>query len=167
VAMENSRLRYGKLPWWSRAWAWALRLTIGYGYKPFRAGWWVAAFLVVGFFLFSWGQDAGVLTQIPEQDAAVYQPFNGFVYSLETFLPLVDLHFAKHWLPAAQLSPQHSVDLLKHLRRWPFRWLPPWDHAFGANFGEHLRWYFWFHILAGWFFTTMFVAGVTGLVRKD
>lgn len=42
-----------------------------------------------------------------------------------------------------------------------------WEHQFGRDFGEELRWYFWVHILAGWFFTTMFVAGVTGLVRKD
>ncbi|MGO9604146.1 MAG: hypothetical protein ACLQAT_12230 [Candidatus Binataceae bacterium] len=96
-----------------------------------------------------------------------YQPFNGFIYSLETFLPLVNLQFAKHWLPAAKLSPQPSVDLLEHLRHWPFRWLPPWHHDFGPKFGKHLRWYFWLHILAGWFLTTMFVAGVTGLVRKD
>ncbi len=167
IAMENARLRLGKLRWYSRAWTWASRLTIGYGYQPFRAGWWVAAFVLAGFFLFSWGQDAGVLKQLPDQNAAAYQPFNAFVYSLETFVPLVDLQFAKHWLPAAQLVPEHSVDLLKHLRHWPFRWLPLWEHQFAPNFGEHLRWYFWLHILAGWFFTTMFVAGVTGLVRKD
>lgn len=186
TAMENARRKFGKLSWWSWAWAWALSPTIGYGYRPFRASWWVAAFVLFGFFLFSWGQDAGVLTQTKDKEAAViqtkdaaavrdqdaseasvYQPFNGFIYSLETFLPLVDLQFAKHWLPAAQLRPQHSVDLLKHLRHWPFRWLPHWEHQFAPNFGEHLRWYFWLHILAGWFFTTMFVAGVTGLVRKD
>jgi hypothetical protein len=175
IALENSRRKNPNLSWWSRRWAGVLRVTIGYGYQPLRAGWWVTLFVLIGFFLFSWGQDAGVLTQVKDKDAAaiqnkdvsVYQPFNGFIYSLETFLPLVDLQFAKHWLPAAELSPHHSVDLLKHLRHWPFRWLPPWDHNFGPNFGEHLRWYFWFHILAGWFFTTMFVAGVTGLVRKD
>jgi hypothetical protein len=190
VEMENARRRGGKLDWWSKspnlpwrswAWAWVLKATIGYGYKPFRAGWWVAAFVLIGFFLFSWGQDAGFLTQIKEKDSAViqtkganeiqevsiYQTFNGFIYSLETFLPLVDLQFAKHWLPCATAKPKHPVDLLKHLRHWPFRWLPPWDHDFGPSFGKHLRWYFWFHILAGWFFTTMFVGGVTGLVRKD
>ena len=90
IAMENSRLRHEKFAWYSRAWAWALRLTIAYGYQPFRAGWWAAVFVIVGFFLFSWEQDAGVLTQIQDQNAAAYQPFNGFVYSLETFLPLVD-----------------------------------------------------------------------------
>jgi len=168
IAMENSRLKDGKLSWWSQAWAWALRVTIGYGYQPFRAGWWVALFVLIGFFLFSWGQDAGVLTQIPDQDAAAYQPFNGFIYSLETFLPLVDLQFAKHWLPVAQLHPRGTVDVFKPLSRYRlFRWLPNWEHQFGSNFGEHLRWYFWLHILLGWLFTTMFVAGVTGLVRKD
>ncbi len=185
VEMENSRRRYGNLPWWSWTWAWILRPTIGYGYRPFRAGWWVAAFVILGFFLFSWGQDAGVLTEIKDKDAviqnkdvaatheqnasgvSVYQPFNGFIYSLETFLPLVDLQFAKHWLPNANLKPNNPVDLMNHMRHWPVRWLPHWNHNFGKNFGKHLRWYFWFHILAGWFFTTMVIAGVTGLVRKD
>ena len=168
IAMENSRLKYGKLSWYSRVWVWALRLTIGYGYQPFRAGWWVTLFVLIGFFLFSWGQDAGVLTQIPSPNAAAYQPFNGFVFSLETFVPLVDLQFAKHWLPGAELHPRGAVDLLKPISRYRlFSWLPNWEHQFGSNFGERLRWYFWGHILAGWFFTTMFVAGVTGLIRKD
>jgi hypothetical protein len=192
VEMEDARRRGGKLHWWSKspniswrswAWAWLLKITIGSGYRPFRAGWWVAAFVLVGFFLFSWGQDAGVLTPTKDdgivaiqsrsgtglQDNAlsVYQPFNGFIYSLETFLPLVDLQFAKHWLPCASCKPKNQVDLLTHVRHWPFRWMPPWQHDFGEHFGKHLRWYFWFHILAGWFFTTMFVGGVTGLVRKD
>jgi hypothetical protein len=177
VAMEDARRKGGKLHWWSKSpnlswpswvWAWLLKITIGSGYVPFRAGWWVAAFVLLGFLLFSWGQDAGVLTQVQDkEEAAVYQPFNGFIYSLETFLPLVDLHFAKHWLPGATLEPKNSVDLLKHLRHWPLSSLKPWPHVFGPNFGKHLRWYFWLHILAGWFFTTMFVAGVTGLVRKD
>ncbi len=105
--------------------------------------------------------------EIQDKEVSIYQNFNGFIYSLETFLPLVDLQFAKHWLPCTTPKPKNPVDLLSHLRYWPFRWLPPWHHDFGSNFGRELRWYFWFHILAGWFFTTMFVGGVTGLVRKD
>jgi hypothetical protein len=192
VEMEDARRKGGKPHWWSKSpnlswpswvWAWLLKITIGSGYLPFRAGWWVAAFVLVGFFLFSWGQDAGVLTPtqdngivavqskggtgIQNDEVSIYQPFNGFIYSLETFLPLVDLQFAKHWLPCASCKPKSQVDLLTHLRHWPLRRLPPWHHDFGDHFGKHLRWYFWFHILAGWFFTTMFVAGVTGLVRKD
>jgi hypothetical protein len=192
VEMEDARRKGGKPHWWSKSpnlswpswvWAWLLKITIGSGYLPFRAGWWVAAFVLVGFFLFSWGQDAGVLTPIQDNgivavqskggtgiqddEVSVYQPFNGFIYSLETFLPLVDLQFAKHWLPCASCKPKCQVDLLTHLRHWPFRWMSPWQHDFGEHFGKHLRWYFWLHILAGWFFTTMFVAGVTGLVRKE
>ena len=33
--------------------------------------------------------------------------------------------------------------------------------------GAYLRWYLWAHILLGWFFTSMFIAGVTGLVRRE
>lgn len=30
----------------------------------------------------------------------------------------------------------------------------------------HLRVYLWIHIAAGWFFSTMFVLGITGMVRR-
>ncbi len=137
VAMEDSRRTDGDLSWWSWMWAWILKLTIGYGYDPFRAGWWVLGFVILGFFVFWCGKRAGVITEA-NADAAHYRPFNGLVYSLETFLPLVDLFHAKHWLPEDN----------------------------GTCFAMFLRWYLRFHILAGWFFTTMFIAGVTGLVRK-
>jgi hypothetical protein len=71
---------------------------------------------------------------------AGYQPFNAFFYSLESFLPLVKLHQEDYWLPNAALK-----------RKW----------------GAGLRYYLWIHILAGWFFSAMLVAGVTGLVHSQ
>ncbi len=50
VALENSRRKNPNLSWWSRRWAGALRVTIGYGYQPLLAGWWVALFVIIGFF---------------------------------------------------------------------------------------------------------------------
>src|SRR5580658_171327 len=97
VAMEDARRKYGNLSRLSWAWAWVWKATFGYGYRALRASLWVTPFVLLGFFLFSWGQDAGVLTQLQDNNAAVYRPFNGFVYSLETFLPAVDLQLAKHW----------------------------------------------------------------------
>jgi hypothetical protein len=30
-----------------------------------------------------------------------------------------------------------------------------------------LRWYFWLHIVLGWVFTSLWVAGFTGLIRSQ
>jgi len=37
--------------------------------------------------------------------------------------------------------------------------------AIGIRTGRLLRWYLWFHILAGWTLTPLFFAGLSGLVR--
>jgi hypothetical protein len=144
-----------------RFWSFLLRWTIGYGYRPFLALIPIIFFVLLGTVLFWSGYQRGVLTPV-EKDAAEYfektrqagsnpqliipsppagyQPFNAFFYSLESFLPLVKLHQEDYWLPNAALK-----------RKW----------------GMGLRYYLWIHILAGWFFSAMLVAGVTGLVHPQ
>jgi hypothetical protein len=61
-----------------------------------------------------------------------YPEFMPLVYSLDTLLPIVNLHQEDYWLP--------------------------------TGFG---RWYLWFHIGLGWFFTTIAVVGFTGIIRKE
>ncbi len=139
IAMEDARWWYGKLGFWQRCWRFILSLTIRYGYEPFRALIYIAVFVTLGTLLFSWGYKSGVIAQTDKDKPEHYRPFNCFVYSLETFLPLVDLQQAKHWAPNAGLGPA---------------------------FGRRLRWYLWVHIVAGWFFTLMLVAAFTGLVQK-
>src|SRR6266849_3889977 len=142
IAMEDARRQYGGLGWprwfwWF--WGWVLKITIGYGYAPFRAFLWIAAFVALGTVLFFFGRRAGAITLSEAKQPQYYRPFNSFVYSLETFLPLVELHQATHWRPDSEQSA----------------------------FGRFLRAYLWFHILLGWFFTSMLIAGITGLVHRS
>jgi hypothetical protein len=144
-----------------RFWSFLLRWTIGYGYRPFLALIPIVFFVLLGTALFWSGYQRGVLTPVDKDAAeyfekvrqvksntqlivpsppAGYQPFNPFFYSLESFLPLVKLHQEDYWLPNAALK-----------RKW----------------GAGLRYYLWIHILAGWFFSAMLVAGVTGLVHSQ
>src|SRR5262249_53475832 len=58
----------------------------------------------------------------------IYPCFSPFVYSLDTFLPIVELHQKKYWLPDA--TKQN---------------------------GRIYRWYLWFHIFVGYFLTTLMV----------
>jgi hypothetical protein len=64
--------------------------------------------------------------------------FNPFVYSLELSLPLIDLHQESYYLPEA-------------------------DQPGGWFF----RLYFWVHIILGWVASTLLVAALTGLIRKE
>jgi hypothetical protein len=163
IAKEEVLRREAGLGRMERAWNRMLDVTIGYGYRPLRALWWMAGFVVVGTVLFGLGYLARIVTPT---DAAAYQafvesgtapphypPFNAFVYSLENFLPVVALHQGEYWRP----NPLHSTKGHASSRGN--------GSAVGIGAGTLLRWYLWFHILAGWTLTPLFFAGLSGLVR--
>ena len=74
--------------------------------------------------------------------------FNAFVYSLECFTPLLKLDQSANWTPNA------NRDAGVHL--WRLHFTP----------GTLLRTYLWFHIMAGWLLTSLWVGAVTGLVKS-
>lgn len=104
--------------------------TIGYGYRPWMAAWWILGFMFIGTVFFWIGSTQGLFL---ETKAGTPPAFNAIVYSIDAFVPLVDLHQAKYRLPTG--------------------WL--------------LRTYLWIHIGLGWVLTTLFVVGLTGLVRRE
>jgi hypothetical protein len=67
----------------------------------------------------------------------VAPPFYAWLYSLDTLLPIIDLHQERFWEP----KPEGLLGL--------------------ASF-----FYLRLHITAGWFLSTLFAAGVVGLVRR-
>ena len=135
------------------AWSWFLDRTIGYGHEPGRALGWSALIVIIGWLIFWHGHRVALMVP-PEKDAydslnktgevpGYYQNFNSFVYSLETFLPFVDLHQGRYWSPSGNPVAGHRL------------------------FGRVLPWYLRFQILSGWLLSTLFLAGLTGLVHKD
>ncbi len=142
----------------------ALRLTVGYGYHPARAFWWLAGIVLIGFALYSAGYYVGSITptdkvayttfkaarQFPAQD----EGFHAFIYSVENSLPFVRLGQVDHWQPDPH--PKNQV--------WRVPILP---FAVWLSFAGLLRWYAWLQILSGWVLGTLFIAGVTGIIRKD
>jgi hypothetical protein len=64
--------------------------------------------------------------------------FNPFAYSLDVFLPIVDLN-------------QESV----------------WSPITTKEYGDYVQYFIYIQILTGWIFTTLAVAAVTGLVRRE
>ena len=151
IAQREAQRTSGNLGRLQRLWNLLLELTIGYGFLPLRALWWILGFVLFGMLLFDAGYRMQVITPTEANayrefaDSGVapphYPPFNAFVYSLENFLPVVELHQGEYWRP----NPRHqSSNLLM---------------------ASILRWYLWLHILAGWTLTPLLFAGLSGLIR--
>jgi len=165
IAKEIAQRRFGHESLAQRVWSVMMQVTIGFGYKPLRALWWIAGFVGLGTILFGWGYRMRIIT--PTEEAAYrefvangeapphYPVFNPLVYSLENFLPVVELHQDKYWRP----NPRHSV------RGRATRAGEPKDASPIPS--RLLRWYLWLHILAGWTITPLLFAGLSGLVRPD
>ncbi len=157
IAKEEARRRDPTLGVGPRAWNLMLGLTIGYGYRPLRALWWIGGFVLLGSILFTLGHRARIVTPIEETAYYVfldsgaapphYPSFHPFMYALENFLPVVDLHQGEYWRP----NPLHRVG----------------GGTLGTLPDRLLLWYLWFHILAGWALTPLLFAGLSGLVRPD
>ncbi|SNB69223.1 hypothetical protein [Thermoflexus hugenholtzii] len=124
-------------------------ITIGHGYRSGRALLWSLAFVIIGALIFGWADASNlmapsspeILTDPLYRASGTIPPdyprFQALAYSLDAFLPIVDLHQESFWLPDAS-----------------------------KPFGALVRLYLWIHIAAGWLLSTLFVSGVTGLVRR-
>ncbi len=78
-----------------------------------------------------------------------YPTFQFITYSVDAFVPVVDLHQNKYWIPNANKGMQlFSIG------------------KYAVRTGGLLLLYLWVHIAAGWVLSTLFVVGLTGMVRK-
>lgn len=136
---------------------WVLGSLIGFGHRPWRALWIGLVIIVSGSLIFGRARRRGLL--VPCNSGARrgepgtlgqgwdrYHPrFLSLVYSVDVFVPLVDLHLARHWMPNASMGSR----------------LP----LLNMRTGGAVRCWTWFQHLAGWILTTFFFAGLTGLVN--
>lgn len=120
IAKHEDRARVKAMTFGRWIWHIVLGSTIGYGYRPWRAARWIFVFILFGVLFFGRGFAAG---EFQETKAARFEPtraatdnqskpgesaqskagtapaFNAFVYSLDSFVPIIDLHQAKYRLP--------------------------------------------------------------------
>jgi hypothetical protein len=90
------------------------------------------------------------------QPPAYYGTFHASIYSFENSFQIVRLGQADRWQPEPNMQSfaHQSEDGLARFFR----------HIISSQFLVRFR---WFQIIFGWFFTTLALAGVTGLVRKE
>jgi hypothetical protein len=174
IKMEDYLLPF--LPWYTRLWRRVLKYAVAYGYEPWLALYWAFGFVAIGYILFALGYRDGVIAPT-DKDAftefqyhaklpAGYQPFNAFVYSLDTFLPIINLGLKEKWMPEPDLKPRPKAvegTWLGDFVNSQFQNRAGW-HFFHS--GQALRVYFWIHLLMGWVLVTLFAAGFTGIIRR-
>jgi hypothetical protein len=153
IAMEDARFKNSGF--FRRAWAVFLKGTIGYGHRPLLAVFWSLAVVLLGWALVAIGGRSGVMRptwpeSIPASAEASYEELHPLLYSLDVFLPFVNLHQEHYWWPDARASG----------------YFPIFGHRLRMS-GRALRYYLWLQVIAGWLLSAIFVAGVTGLLRND
>jgi hypothetical protein len=153
IEREGLRRQHEKMSVVGRVASRLFGLTTGYGYKAYRVMLVPAFFVLAGWLLFSLGYRQGVVMPATEQvyDQFLqtgtlplsYPSFNPLIYSLDTFLPLTDFHQEDYWYP----NPHRTCRSFS--RPQPC--------------GTILHWYLGVHILAGWVFA---ILGLAGLLAK-
>jgi len=141
IAKHRSSRKFGRLGRTMRLANWLFDWTMGYGYRLRRLLYATVFIVFLGYGLFWWGWQNDLMRQVKDTATcsdALCGCFNAGVYSLDAFLPIVNLHQEEYWLPAAI-----------------------------GGFGNFLCYYLWFHIMMGWVITTLLIAGLTGLARRD
>jgi hypothetical protein len=150
IARRNDLRRYSNLTRRQKLGNWLLDKTISHGYRPLRA----VAFLVAVYALVLVGAFAGQhydnlivpakdtkdITPVPTalHCSPAYPCFYPAGYAVDVVLPIVNLRQAENWRPDGHAA---------------------WGSAFIAVE--------WIATGLGWAFTTLAVAGFTGIVHKD
>jgi hypothetical protein len=173
IEKENKKLNQLKRHSFSWFWKQLLRVSISYGYRPQRSLLWGFIVVVTGYFVFNLGYKNALITPTTDsftskpayfsqkdadskdscakvidpkkiEDCPKYPKFDPIIYSLDTFLPIIDLHLKGYWLPNANATTSST----------------------NINWGYWLRVYFIVHTILGWAIVTLAVAGFSGLVRN-
>lgn len=163
VMIEKNQDRANRTPWFtvSSLWYHGFGHLVGYGYEPLRAVWISIACIVFGTILFSFGKRRGIIGPTDESKAypgkysahsrSLSEDYPGFVawiYSFETFVPLMNLDMSEHWRPNTNRSARFCLGK----REWRVS-----------------GWWFCLIVVVykcfGWILTTLCVGAVTGLIK--
>jgi hypothetical protein len=148
IALRRDRRKYGPLAWYRKTLDLILDIFIGYGYRVWRI-------VVPLAFLFTFVLAVVVVTEHNNgfeaaQNATLLHPaprvtrcengypcFNAIGYTIDTVIPLIDVHQTDYWAPNAKTSWGAACE----------------DISYAGT-------------ALGWLFATLALAGATGIVRR-
>ena len=159
IAMNN-QLRKETYKPKQKFWLYIMGVFFDYGYNPFKVLKIALIVWLMGAIIYSYGNYRELM--LPPTDSInknesvtandsknelykQYPEFNAFFYSLDVFLPIVDLHQETYWLPARANKECNII---------------------GVPVYCLLIYWMYIQIIIGWFLTTMLVGGLTGLIRN-
>jgi hypothetical protein len=149
IARRSDLRKYGNLNPYRKFGNWLLDKTIKYGYQTWRAGVGLAVVFGVFLALSILGQHQHVMVPVGDikglhpvpsatQCTSNYPCFYPFGYTIDTVIPLINVHQAEYWGPDGHAA-------------WGWLWVGSAWAATGL----------------GWALATLLVAGYTGLVRQE
>jgi hypothetical protein len=105
------QIKSGKMPFFTRQWRRFLGWTIGFGYRPMRPLWIALVIIALGAVCFEWGKRADMMTPVKKgeytyvdgqgnvQLSTAYPRLYSIIYSIDLFVPLVELQQVSYWMP--------------------------------------------------------------------
>jgi hypothetical protein len=184
IQLECNQTRYSDYGLWRVVWRWSLYFLVRYGHALFRPIGILAIWALISATCFEFAYHNNQI--VPMKEAAtsqhqvasnnqVGQPskqnttgtdktrpaFNALIFAVDTLLPIVDLNQKKNWtvdpLSKASVRDNRNEDIYWfEAVIWVWRAVP--DFVAPALLI--------FNTFFGWLMTTLFVAGVTGLMRS-
>lgn len=155
VLVASEDLRYASHGRASALWGDFLDATIGYGHRPLRTIGWSLFVILLGWPIVWAAKRAGVMRptwpeNIPHTSEPDYEELHPLLYSLDAFLPFVNLHQEHYWWPNSKAVGDCVI----------------FDRKFRLR-GSLVRYYLWLQIFSGWLLSAILIAGVTGLMKSD
>ncbi|MDV7339833.1 hypothetical protein RYZ26_09530 [Terasakiella sp. A23] len=154
VEKQKQLFKHGNVTWLHRVWLFFTRYLIAFGYRPWNVIPYILLIFILGENIFLQAHKNNYIVpanpkvsmemakgkKTLEEIMPTYPTFIPLIYSVDSFLPFVELDQEKYWMP---------------------------DGKNTSGWGLATRIYRWFHIAMGWFLSTLLVAGLAGLVKKD
>ena len=114
VLIAADDLRYSHFGLVGRIWGRFLRETIGYGHPPMLTIIWSLAVVILRWLVVWMAGRAGVMRRTwpenaPRESEKEYEPVRPLAYSLDVFLPFVNLHQEHYWWPNTAASGSFRV----------------------------------------------------------
>lgn len=174
VQREVARIRSADTRGIRKIWMIFLGAAVGFGYRPRYALYWSLGFFLLGWLTFAKAYDLGYMA--PRDGSIVaylaanpgksvpprYTEFNSFLYAADTFLPIIEMGQDLAWEPstvrapdAAPLPTDRSPDSVTAR-----------NLAHDFSIGVH-RWIYWIEEIVGWVLVSLFIAGMSGVIKKE